>query len=92
MAMTLLYFTRELPGICEDLIQNGLTVYEALAISEVLYLAELYPGAHIVIDHTVEDGAANALAKRYSTLRLNSESTSADVIWELSEIQGARVH
>lgn len=37
---TLIYFTRELPGMTEDLERAGFQVYEALAISEVFYLAE----------------------------------------------------
>lgn len=55
-------FHRELPGLSEELSQAGLHVYEALAISEVLYLAEQHADAGVVVDHTVENGAAHEVA------------------------------
>lgn len=67
-----------------DLELAGFRVYEALALSEVFYLVERHPSAHIVLDHTVEDDAANEIAQHYSTLRLTRNTTIADVLWELS--------
>ena len=55
MNRTVIYFTRELPGLSEKLREAGLHVYEALAISEVFCLTEQHPNAHIIVDHTVED-------------------------------------
>lgn len=81
---TLIYFTRELPGISEELSQAGFEVYEALAISEVFYLVEQHPVAHIVVDHTVEQEVAEKIALHYVTLRLKPEATAADVVWELA--------
>jgi hypothetical protein len=39
---SLIYFTRELPGLSEDLIEKGFQVYEALAVSEALYLCQQF--------------------------------------------------
>ena len=82
----LIYFTRELPGLSNDLELAGFQVYEALALSEVFYLVEQHPSAHIVLDHTVEDDAANEIAQHYSSLRLTRNTTAADVLWELSSL------
>lgn len=83
---SLIYFTRELPGLSEDLSEHGFQVYEALAVSEVLYLSQQYPALVVVIDHTVEPDAANEVALRRITLRLKKKSTVRDVIWERSAL------
>jgi hypothetical protein len=79
---SLIYFTRELPGLSEDLSEHGFQVYEALAVSEVLYLSQQYPTLVVVIDHTVERDAAIAVAGRRITLRLKKKAT----VRELSEL------
>jgi len=84
--MTIIYFTRELPGLSFDLELAGFQVYEALAISEVFFLVERHPSAHIVVDHTVEDHAAREVEQHHPTLRLNSKATATDVLWELSSL------
>lgn len=83
---SLIYFTRELPGLSEDLSENGFQVYEALAISEVLYLCQQHPWLVVVIDPTVEPVAANEIAAQRVTLRLKKKATARDVVWELSEL------
>jgi hypothetical protein len=60
----LIYFTRELPGLSEDLSEHGFQVYEALAVSEVFYLCEQHPRLIVVIDHTVEPDSAKEIAAR----------------------------
>lgn len=90
--VNLIYFTRELPGISEDLEHAGFQVFEALAISEVLYLAEQHPRAHIVVDHSVDDAAAQEVALHHITLRLTPETTAAEVAWELSQRAGAAIN
>ena len=84
--MTVIYFTRELPGLSNDLELAGFQVHEALALSEVFFLVEQHPSAHIVVDHTVEDSAATHIAQHYMTLRLNAGSTAKDLLWELSSL------
>ena len=81
---SLIYFTRELPGISEDLSDQGFQVYEALAVSEVRYLCQQHPCLAVVIDHTVEPDAANEVADRHITIRLRKKATVRDVVWELS--------
>jgi hypothetical protein len=83
---SLIYFTRELPGLSEDLSEHGFQVYEALAVSEVCYLCEKYPGLVVVIDHTVEHEAAKDITARRITLRLKKRATVRDVVWELSAL------
>ena len=80
----LIYFTRELPGLSEDLSDHGFQVYEALAVSEVLYLCQQHPWLVVLIDHTVEPDAANQIAARRITVRLKKKATVRDVVWELS--------
>jgi hypothetical protein len=81
---SLIYFTRELPGLSEDLSEKGFQVYEVLAVSEVLYLCEKHPRLLVVIDHTVEPAAAKEIADWHITLRLKKEATVRDVVWELT--------
>jgi hypothetical protein len=80
----LIYFTRELPGLSEDLSEHGFQVYEALAVSEVFYLCEQHPRLIVVIDHTVEPDSAQEIAARRITLRLKKKATVRDVVWELA--------
>jgi hypothetical protein len=80
----LIYFTRELPGLSEDLSERGFQVYEALAVSEVIYLCAQHPLLVVLIDHTVESQAANEVARRHITLRLKERATARDVVWELA--------
>lgn len=87
----LIYFTRELPGISEDLSEHGFQVYEALAVSEVLYLSQQHPALVVVIDHTVEPEAAREVATRRITLRLKQKATVRDVVWELSALSSVGV-
>ena len=81
---SLIYFTRELPGLSEDLSEQGFQVYAALAVSEALYLCEQHPTLVVVIDHTIEQDAASEIASRHITLRLKKQATVRDVVWELS--------
>lgn len=81
---SLIYFTRELPGISEDLAERNIQLYEALALSEVFCLSEQHPDSIVVIDHSVDDAAAQEVASRLITLRLKPHATVADVFWELS--------
>ena len=81
MTRTVIYFTRDFPGISEDLSERGLQVYEALAVSEVFYLCEQHPSATVVIDSTVEDHTAEDIAAQKVTLRLKPDATATDVFW-----------
>jgi hypothetical protein len=86
----IIYFTRELPALTEELSEFGLELYEALAISEVFYFCEQHPTAPVVIDSTVEDAAAHEIVSRHIALRLKAEANAADLIWELSNLNDAK--
>ena len=80
---TLIYFTSQLPGLTDDLERAGFQVFEALAISEVFYLAEQHPSAQIVIDSSVEDPAALQVAQHHPTMRLKPGTTAAALVLEI---------
>lgn len=67
-----------------ELSQQGHTVYEAIAISEVLALQEQYPTAQIILTADVDPERAKAIQHHYPTLHLKPDSTVKDILWELS--------
>jgi hypothetical protein len=80
----IVYFTSSAPApLTDQLILAGNQVFEALAISEVLALAEEHPGAHIIIDADVEAEQAKVVQQHYPTIQLQADATPADVLWEL---------
>lgn len=88
---TLIYFSRQLPGLSDDLERAGFHVFEALAISEVFYLSEQHPSAQIVIDSSVEDSAALQVAQHQPTMRLKRGATAGYVVLELSQVSDERI-
>lgn len=90
--MTIIFFTRSLPNVLSDeLSLQGHTVYEALAISEVLALAEQHSEAQIIIAADVDDERATVIGQHYPTLRLGAGATAANILWELSSLSDAAV-
>lgn len=87
--MTVIFFTRSLPNATSDeLSRQRVVVHEALAISEVLALAEEHPEAQIVIAADAEAEAAKAIQQHYPTMQLKPEASAADVMFELSYLTG----
>lgn len=85
MTRPIIFFSRTVPSpLADELSIQGYTVYEALAISEVLALAQQYPEAQIVIAADVDDERAGVIGRHYPTLRLLPKSTAGDVLFELS--------
>jgi hypothetical protein len=82
--LSLIYFTRELPGLSEDLSEHGFQIYEALAISEVLYLCQQHPWLVVVIGPHGPSRAASEIAEQRVTLRPKKKATVRDVVWKLS--------
>lgn len=81
----MIFFSCSFPNaISAELSRQGFIVYEALAISEVLALAEQYLEAYIIIASDIEDERAQIIQKHYPTLRLSSGATAAGIILELS--------
>lgn len=79
--MTLIFFTGTLPSpLVDELARQGNTVYEVLAVSEVLHLAEQYPAATIIVNHDVEPAAAKAIQQHYPTITLKPIATIKDVL------------
>jgi hypothetical protein len=64
----------------------GYTVYEALAVSEVLYLCEHYKIDAVVIAPDVEDPDVIEAQMRHITMKLKPHATVKDVIWELQTL------
>ncbi len=75
--------------IAEELLSLGVLIREAIAISEVFRLIELYPDAPILITSDVDSDRAKLIQQRHSTLYLKPSATARDVLWELSDLISA---
>ena len=85
--VTLILFTIRAPDpLAEELARQGHQVYEALAISEVLALAEQHSDAQIIITSEVGNDRAAVIQQHYPTLHLKAGATAADVIWEMDQL------
>lgn len=72
--MVVILFTTELPDRITDALEaEGLEVHEALAISEVLALAEQHPFSSIIITPDVDERRADVIAQHYPTVRLHEQ-------------------
>ncbi|HEV7521309.1 MAG TPA: hypothetical protein VGP89_09435 [Candidatus Angelobacter sp.] len=77
----ILFTTRSLHPLAEELMVYGIAVHEALAISEVLALAEQHPEAQIVIMSDVDAARAQEIQQRYPTITLKADATARDVMF-----------
>jgi hypothetical protein len=80
--------------MASDLVMAGYKVWEALEVSEVLFLCEHHKIDVVVIAPEVEDKELVEAQLRQITLKLKEHATSKDVIWELENLfgrQGATV-
>jgi hypothetical protein len=83
--MTLILFTTQAPDpLAEELSQQGHIVHEAIAISEVLALAEQHTNASIVIAAGVDHERAKMIQQHYPTMHLKATASVKDILWELS--------
>lgn len=91
---TLAWFTRLAPSPLAASVaaHGGHLIYEAITVSEVLYLMEHYDVQVLVVDSTVEDEAAREMGRRFMSLRLQPGATAAEVLWEMSGILGESRH
>jgi hypothetical protein len=90
--MTLILFATIAPDpLAEGLSQQGHTVYEAIAISEVYALADQHPRAQIIITADIDPERAKAIQHHYPTLHLKPAATVHHIVWELSQAKGAPV-
>jgi hypothetical protein len=82
---SIVYFTTHAPTrLGEALLARGYQVFEALSISEVLYVCEHHNIAVILIAHDVEHFGLDEITSRYLTIQLKPAATERDVLWELS--------
>jgi hypothetical protein len=69
--MTVILFTAHATHpLADELIRKGFTVYEALAVSEVLALVQQHPDAQIVITGEIDLARAKIIQQRYPTIVL----------------------
>jgi hypothetical protein len=84
--VTLILFTTIAPHpLTDELFRQGHQVTEALAISEVLSLAQQHPASTIIITADIDQARARMIQQQYMTVYLGTEATTADVLWELSQ-------
>jgi hypothetical protein len=89
--ISLVYLAKYAPNpFTSDLIMHGYQVYEALVVSEVLYLCEHHKIDAVVIAADVEDLDVIEAQLRHITLRLKPNATPKDMIWELENLFGKR--
>jgi hypothetical protein len=83
----LILFTTTAPyPLTEELSRQGYRVSEALALSEVLALADEGPSATIIITAEVDPELATVIEQHYPALHLQPNATVQDVVWELSHL------
>jgi hypothetical protein len=83
--VVLILFTATAPNpFTDELLRHGHQVFEALAISEVLALAEQHPLAAIIITADVEHERAKVVQQHYPTMHLKATAGAQDILWELS--------
>jgi hypothetical protein len=78
--MTVILFTTHSPDtLSNEFARQGCEVYEALAISEVLALAEQHPTASIIITPDVDQTRAKIIQQHWPTVRLHKEFRPVNV-------------
>lgn len=83
----IIFFTLRAPyPLADEISRQGQTIYEALSIAEVFHLMEQHAEAQIIVAAEIPADRATLIQRRYPTLQLTSETTAADVIWELSHL------
>lgn len=83
------YLTSRAPSrFAEGLILAGVSVREALDVSEVLFVCEHEHIDVVMIAPDVEDPDLAEVQMRHATMRLKPDVTPADVVLELSLLFG----
>src|SRR4051812_31455247 len=83
--ISLVYLTTSSPSkIGDDLTLAGYCVFEAVALSEVLYLQEHDTIDAVIIGADVEQAEEKERQLRGIVMRLKPDATAAYVQWELS--------
>jgi hypothetical protein len=81
------YLTSTAPSrLADELIRHGHTVYEALAVSEVLHLCEHHDIDIVIIAPEIDDPELVEVQLRRPTMKLKPRATVGDVLWELEQL------
>ena len=86
MASLVLLNTISPSKLADDLILAGHLVWEALALSEVLYLCEQHTIDVVIITADVEHGEMIEKQLRGIVMRLRPHADASSVHWELSHL------
>jgi hypothetical protein len=86
MAAVVYLTTRAPSKLAQDLLLAGHKVFEAVAVSEALYLCECQSVDVIVIAPEVEEPDVVKAQMRHITIQLKPEATAQELIWELSNL------
>ena len=85
MPISLVHLTTSAPSkLGDELVLAGYCVFEALALSEVLYLQEHEKIDAVIIGADVEEAEEKERQLRGIVMRLKPDATAAYVQWELS--------
>jgi hypothetical protein len=84
---SVIYLTRSAASqMAADLRHSGVTVWEALWVSEVLYLCEHEHIDVAVIAPDVDEPELAEVQIRHATMRLEAKATTGHVVWELAHL------
>ncbi len=81
--------TRSHGEMVDDLTRAGIRVWEALSVSEVLYLQEHEAIDAVVVDFGVENAKLAFLRTTSVTLQLEADATAQQIVWELAGLFGS---
>ena len=85
--LSLVYMTTRAPSeLASELMLSGYAIWEALAVSEVLYLCEQHDIDAVVIAPDVKDAEIVEVQTRRTTLTLKRGATAKDVVWQLAQL------
>jgi hypothetical protein len=91
--ISVVYLSNQSPSqLADGLIANGFQVWEALSVSEVLYLLEHEAVNVVVISPEVADKEVVSVQLTNITIKLEADAKLQDVIWELSNIFPSASH
>lgn len=86
----IILFSRVAPHpLAEEFVSFGLSIREAISISEVFSLVEQYPDAPILITSDVDSDRAKIIQQRHSTLQLKPSAMAREVLAALSHVMTA---
>jgi hypothetical protein len=85
--ISVVYLSNQSPSkLADGLIACGYHVWEALSVSEVLYLIEHETVHAVVVAPEVEDKELVSVQLRNVTIKLKEDAKLQDLIWELSNL------